>query len=222
MALSKLTYNSLNVTPAASKGIGFDSGADDLSTDFAGGDMTFIKKLTASSSSTLSFVDGASSVVLDNTYKEYLFTFKNIHPSADDGSFQFNLSADSGSNYNVTKTTTIFRTIQYENDGGSGIEYLTGSDIAQGTGVQILTNSDQLLGYDNDQSLSGSLQLFNPSSTTFVKHFMARTNYSNADDSCSSAFVAGYANTTSAVDAIQFSMSSGNIDTGDICLYGIN
>jgi len=184
-----------------------------------GGAWNFIKKLTASGSGDLSFVDGTSDVVLDSTYREYLFTFTNIHPSATDGKFQFNLSADSGSNYNVTKTTTIFRLIQYENDGGSGIEYYTAGDLAQGTGFQILTHG--YLGNDNDQSMSGSLHCFGLSDTTFVKHFMAETNYSNPDDSCSSAFVAGYGNTTSACDAVQFSMSSGNIDTGDICLYGI-
>ena len=87
MALSRLTYNSFNVTPTASKGIGFDSGADDLAATFSGGAMTFIKKLTASSSATLSFVDGTSDVVLDNTYKEYLFTFNNIHPETDEDYF---------------------------------------------------------------------------------------------------------------------------------------
>ena len=108
MALSRLTYNSCNVTPTASKGIGFDSGADDLSIDFAGGSITFIKKQTASSSATISFIHGTSDVVFDGTYKEYLFTFNNIHPQTDDVAFQFNLSVDTGSNYNVTKTTTAF------------------------------------------------------------------------------------------------------------------
>ena len=81
MAISKLNYNSLNVTPSANAAIGFGSGADDLETGSGGGDMIFIKKLTASSSSTLSFVDGTSDVVLDSTYKEYVFIFNNIHES---------------------------------------------------------------------------------------------------------------------------------------------
>jgi hypothetical protein len=186
----------------------------------SGGSITFIKKLTASSSSTLSFVDGASSVVLDNTYKEYLFTFNNIHPATNGVAFQFNLSVDSGSNYNVTKTSTSFRAYVYE-DGSSGtLQYEANHDLAQSTNAERLCAVD--LGNDNDQSLSGTLRLFDPSNTTFVKHYIAQTHHSHEADLPVNFFKAGYANTTSAVDAIQFSMSSGNIDSGDIVLYGIN
>mgnify|MGYP003117209726 CR=1 FL=1 len=190
------------------------------SVEAGGGNMVFIKKLTASSSSTLSFVDGASSVVLDDTYKEYLFTFNNIHAQTDQVHFQFNMSIDSGSNYNVTKTTTAFRAGNYENDSSTAFSYLTSADLAQGTGFQNLEEGASM-GNDNDQCLGGSLHLFNPSSTTFVKHFIARTNNAHWIDVSTDGFFAGYGNTTSAVDAIQFKMSSGNIDAGDICLYGI-
>jgi len=186
------------------------------------GSMTFIKKLTASSSSTLSFVDGSSDVVLDNTYKEYLFTFKDIHPATGGSEFLVNFSADSGSNYNVTKTTTSFRAFHQEGGGGGNISYDAGRDLAQST-------SDFELGHDvtddNDGSISGYLHLFNPSSTTFVKHFIACTNTHQEDEANRSNvenFKGGYCNTTSAVDAVRFKFSSGNIDAGDICLYGIN
>ena len=183
------------------------------------GEMRFIKKQTASSSATISFVDGTSDVVLDNTYKEYLFTFNNWHPSTDDQMSQFNLSIDSGSNYNVTKTSTFFRSYNFESGSDQGVGYQTGDDLAQSTGAQQLVNSCS--GNDNDQSMSGYLHLFNPSGTTFVKHYIACTNYSTCNDTSTCNFIAGYGNTTSAVDAVQFSMSSGNIDAGDICLYGI-
>ena len=183
-----------------------------------GGNMVFIKKLTASSSGTLSFVDGASSVVLDSTYKEYLFTFNNIHPETNNINFTFNMSVDSGSNYNVTKTTAGFEVFHVEDDSDAGLQYLTDSDLAQGTGFQRLSRES---GSDADQSISGSLHLFNPSSTTFVKHFISRISNSQSSDVALSYGFAGYGNTTSAVDAMQFKMSSGNIDAGDICLYGI-
>ena len=182
------------------------------------GSMTFIKKLTASSSATLSFVDGASSVVLDDTYKEYLFTFKNIHPASDNYNFSFNLSSDGGSNYNVTKTTTVF-TAQHGEDGNNGnIEYSSSLDLAQSTDFQKLSKD---LGNGSDESLNGTLNLFNLSSTTFVKHFISRTSSYFGFDRAVDMNIAGYGNTTSAVDAIQFKMTSGNIDAGDICLYGI-
>ena len=183
------------------------------------GSMAFIKKLTASSSATLSFVDGSSDVVLDNTYKEYLFTFKNIHPATDQAQFSFNMSIDSGSNYNVTKTTTYFRGFHTEDAGTTSLAYQDGDDLAQSTGFQFLTG---YLGNGNDESSSGTLHLFNPSSTTFVKNFISRNSEYIFNNSIRDSFIAGYGNTTSAVDAVQFKMSSGNIDAGDICLYGIN
>jgi len=185
------------------------------------GSMIFIKKLTASSSATLSFVDGSDGVVLDDTYKEYVFTFNNIHPSNDARDFQFNMSIDAGSNYNVTKTTTAFRAYHQENDGAAVLGYSADDDLAQGTGFQNL--SDAIDGA-NDASCSGYLHLFNPSSTTFVKHFIANTQFlahSGSSDYSMNYFIAGYGNTTSAVDAIRFQMNSDNIDAGDICLYGI-
>ena len=219
MALNKLKYNSLNVTPVANKAISFDSDPDALEATLSGGAMTFIKKLTASSSSTLSFVDGSSDVVLDSTYKEYMFIFNNIHPSADNSAFQVNFSVDGGSNYNVTKTTSYFFALHKEDGSNNNFAYSAGADLAQGTGNQQIA---QNIGNDNDQSVSGELTLFNPSSTTFVKHFIATTQMAELNENTVNVFSAGYGNTTSAINAVKFQMDSGNIDAGTITLYGIN
>ena len=183
------------------------------------GSMVFIKKLTASSSATLSFVDGSSDVVLDDTYKEYLFTFNNMHPASDDVFFTFNLSIDSCSNYNVTKTTSAFRAYHTEGGAAPTLAYYPEIDLAQSTAFQ---NIGGEAGNANDESISGYLHLFNPSSTTFVKHFMTNANQNTYHNLAMQTFIAGYGNTTSAVDAVQFKMSSGNTDAGNICLYGIN
>ena len=182
------------------------------------GSMTFIKKLTASSSATLSFVDGASGVVLDDTYKEYVFTFKDIHPSVDAGNLEFNMSVDGGSNYNVAKTTTAFYAYHTESGSASALTYDGNLDLAQGTGFQKLLEN---VGTDNDQCGAGTLTIFNPSSDTFVKHFIFRGMRNGAYEYAVDYHIAGYGNTTSAVNAIRFRMHSGNIDAGDICLYGI-
>ena len=206
MALVKYNNNSISAVTSAAA---IPSGA-----------MTLIKTLTASSSATLSFVDGSSDVVLDSTYPIYVFKFIDIHAATDGAMFEFNMSADSGSNYNVTKTTTVFFAANPEDGGSHEFGYDGGSDLAQGTGFQRLIGGASS-GSDNDQSSVGTLHLFNPSSTTFVKHFISRTNtIINSDKSCDS-YIAGYGNTTSAIDAVQFKMSSGNIDAGTIKLYGI-
>ena len=181
--------------------------------------LTHIKTLTASSSGTLSFVNGSSDVVLDSTYPIYLFKFINIHPASDGEDFQFNMSIDSGSNYNVTKTTTWFYGYNsYSIDGLNAVEYNGSFDLAQSTSDQVLTNN---IGADNDQSASGSLFIYNPSSTTFVKHFMANINTYHGANQAVNSFAAGYGNTTSAINAFIFRMNSGNIDAGTIKLYGI-
>ena len=220
MALSKLNFNSLNVTPTANKGIGFDSGADDLEASFSGGSMVFIKKLTASSSATLSFVDGSSSVVLDNTYKEYVFIFNNMHPATNGTQFSFQGNASGASGYNETITSTYFNAFHLESGSEGGLRYdPSNSDQANGTAFQKIIESTK---NDNDSSMSGYLRLFNPSSTTFVKHFIAEANCMQTDPQSSYSATAGYFNTTNAIDEIQFKMASGNIDAGDITLYGIN
>ena len=182
------------------------------------GSMVFIKKLTASSSATLSFVDGTSDVVLDSTYKEYLFTFKNIHPATDNVEFTFQVNAAGGSGFNETMTTTCFDSDNSEASGGGGSAYRSGRDQAQGTSYQQICDD---VGNDNDQCCNGVLMLFNPSSTTFVKHFVSRFQGAHEGDYAQEWYHAGYINTTSAIDEISFKFSSGNIDAGDICLYGI-
>ena len=181
------------------------------------GSMVLIKTLTASSSANLSFVDGSSSVVLDNTYPVYLFKYINMHPATNDVEFYFNTSTNSGGAYNTVKTTTVVRASHKEDGTAEGLTYPTGNDEAQNSGAQQIGQS----GNDNDQCVSGELYLFNPSSTTFVKHFLCQTNYCDHGDESHFHFYSGYLNTTTAVDAVQFTMSSGNIDSGTIKLYGI-
>ena len=204
MALVKYNNNSISAVTSASS---IPSGA-----------LTHIKTLTASSSSTLSFVHGSSDVVLDSTYPIYKFSFINIHSSANDKGLQFNMSVDGGSNYNVTKTTTSFRSRHAEDDSYAVLEYRTGEDLAQSTDFKYITAGQ---GNGNDEDGAAELFLFSPSSTTFVKHFLSRSIMYYEINAPFNWFMSGYGNTTSAVNAIQFKMNSGNIDSGTIKLYGI-
>ena len=181
--------------------------------------LTHIKTLTASSSSTLSFVDGSSDVVLDNTYPVYMFKLINIHIASDTQKLQFNFSTDSGSNYNVTKTTTMFNAVHAEDDSFASIAYDDGDDLAQGTGFQSMSGTG--LGSGNDESCAGILQLFDPSNTTFVKHFISRVHGYTNNDYAIDDFAAGYINTTTAITRIRFKFASGNIDAGTFKLYGV-
>ena len=181
------------------------------------GALTLIKSITASASANISFVDGTDGVVLDGTYLSYVFKFYNMHSSAND-SFQFNMSTDGGLNYNVTKTTTYFEAVHDEANTATSLAYKTARDLAQSTAFQILANE---VGTDNDKNASGSLTLFNPSSTVFVKHFIANFNSTFSGDYTVNSYIAGYGNTTSAVNAVRFQFSSCNIDDGIIKLYGV-
>ncbi len=201
MALNFATNNSL-------------SSITEIPASISGGGLNLISTQTASSSSSLSFTSG-----IDSTYKEYVFKFINIHPQSDNQELFFNFSTDGGSNYNVTKTTSTFQAYHNEAGSDSSLSYHTAGDLAQSTNYQRLGFSS-----DNadDASLSGYLHLFEPSSTTFVKHFTATINMCHADTYSVNYYLAGYCNTTSAVNAINFLYGSGNIDSGVIKLYGVS
>ena len=177
------------------------------------GDLVFISRTTASSSSSLSFTSG-----IDNTYKEYIFFINNMHGSADDTYLTFNLSADGGSNYNVTKTSTAFKAYHEEADNYTGLRYESTDDLAQSTGYQYI--GTMIANAGDDTSLSAYLHLFDPSNTTFIKHFIG-TSSQNSTYANHITF-AGYANTTSAINAIDFKAISGTLDSGTITMYGVS
>ena len=185
-----------------------------LPASVSGGGLNLISTQTASSSSTISFTSG-----IDSTYKEYIFRFYDIHPSASDPTgITFQGSTNTGSSYGVNITSTYFRSTHDEDGSNGALAYQASQDLAQSTNFQ---NIGQSVGNDNDQCLAGHLHIFNPSSTTFVKHFIARTNNAHQADKSRDVFSSGYMNTTSAIDAIQFKMASGNIDAGTIKMYGV-
>ena len=218
MAISKADFNNINITPTASKAIKWNASANGFEAGALGGSIVLISTQTASGSATLSFTSG-----IDSTYKKYVFKFTDIHPAAV-SYFSVNFSDDGGSSYDLAKTSTSFIAYHDEADSATRLTYRTGYDLAQGTGVQPL--GGDTMGVTNDNCGAGHLDLYDPSSTTFVKHFISRfsPNYNASDGSTPYAhdgFTAGYINTTAAVTAVQFAMSTGNIDVGTIKMYGI-
>ena len=188
----------------------FDNGS--MASGF-GGSLNFISKATASASASIEFTSG-----IDSTYEEYVFYFVNIHPQTDGQQFKFQTSTDGGSSYGVTLTSTYFITYHKEDGSEYGApQYLTGSDQAQTTNFMVLGSADA----ENDSGISGYMHLYNPSSTTFVKHWTART-INDPSSYAQDEYTAGYFNTTSAINAVQFKMNSGNIDAGEILLFGVN
>ena len=215
MALNKLKFNSLNVTPAASEAIRFNSSANGLETASAGGALVKISSVTASSSASVSFTSG-----IDSTYKEYIFFFNNLHP-ASNSNLQFQTSTNGGSSYGVTATTTFFYASHQENDGEAIVTYNANRDHAQATDFIYLTG-DNMEGTAADASVSGFLHLFEPSSTTFVKHYISNTDHVADGPYQQNNYSAGYFNTTTAINAIRFQTTTGNIDSGTVTMYGVN
>jgi hypothetical protein len=175
--------------------------------------LIYISTATASGSASLDITSG-----IDSTYNEYEFHFVNMHPATDGVDFQFQVNASGQTGFNETMTTSVFRAAHDEADSATTLTYQTSDDQAQGTGYQSIGNNG---GNDNDQAVSGVLTLYAPSSTTYVKHFVSRATDYMADDQAGDFFVAGYINTTSAIDEISFKFASGNIDTGSIHMYGV-
>ena len=185
-----------------------------LPASISGGSLNLISTQTASSSSTIDFTSG-----IDSTYKEYIFKFYNIHPATNSTMFAFQVDTGTNTNYNQTITSTHFSVGHNEGDSDTIFTYQTGMDQAQGTSFQKLGNN---LGNGNDECLAGTLTLYDPSNTTFVKHFIARlAEYQNVDYAFDS-YTAGYVNTTTALTRVQFKFESGAIDSGTIKLYGVS
>jgi hypothetical protein len=176
------------------------------------GNMVLISSQTASNSASISFTTG-----IDSTYKEYQFYFIDVHPRTNNVEFRFQASTDGGSNYGVTLTSTNFTTWHNEGDAYTFLGYRTGKDLAQSTAFQTFGES---MSSDADHSFVGTFSLFNPASTTYVKHFITNTQYVYELDDSVESFTAGYFNTTSAINAIRFQMESGNFD-GTILMFGI-
>jgi len=200
MALTKISNNSL-------------SAISSLPASIPTGALTLLSTQTASASASISFTSG-----IDSTYDSYVFKFIDIHPATDGSNITFQCSTDSGSTYATTVTSTYFQAFHFENDSGANLEYAAAKDLAQSTSFQNIATG---IGNDNDQNYSGSLQLYNPSSDTFVKHFIVNGNSADASDISINQIPAGYFNTISSIDAIQFKMSSGNFD-GIIKMYGVS
>ena len=207
-SLSKIKANSLNLAGT----FGFSGTVSGLADETP---LVLLSTFTSDGSdATASFTSG-----IDSTYKEYLFVFNNIHPETDGVRLTFQGSTDGGSNYNTTITSTCFRAQHDEGSSDTNLLYNAAADQAQGTAFQRIIDA---IGNGDDECGAGTLHLFNPSSTTFVKHYMSNCNSYVNSPFTTNYYSAGYFNTTSAIDAVQFKMSSGNIDAGTITLYGIN
>ena len=190
------------------------SAIDTKPSGLSGGSMNLISTQTASSSSTIDFTSG-----IDDTYDEYVFKFIDIHPATDSAMLQFQVDTGTNTSYNQTITSTNFNAVHSEVDDDTSLAYRTARDLAQSTSFQSITEG---VDNDNDSCATGTLHLYEPSSSTFVKHFISTTqsviNYPETRET----FCAGYINTTTAITRVQFKFNSGNIDAGVIKLYGIS
>ena len=213
MALSKVDYNSMNITPAASKAIKFNSSNDGIETGDVGGSLVLLDTVTVTNAGNITF-DGNLATGFSSTYKEYIFKLIDIHPASDNVKYTFQVDTSGNTSYNQQCTSTFFRAAQDES-ATTDFGYKTAEDQANGTSMQTLTGT---IGDDNDQSACGTLHIFDPTSTTFVKHFIFRGHGYTHNDYAIDEFAAGYFNTTTALDKITFAFSSGN-QAGTIKMY---
>jgi len=177
-----------------------------------GGSMTFISSLTASDSAALEFTSG-----IDSTYNEYQFWMINICPASANVHFKWQFSTNGGSSYGIATTNTVLEAYHVEADSNATVTYAANHDVAQSTSdVRLMTH----MGSNADSSGCGFVTLWHPSSTTYIKHFQSETNIDQSTDQ-DNFFTAGYINTTSAINAVKFYMSSGNIESGSVYMYGI-
>ena len=175
-----------------------------------GDDLVLLNTTTASNTANVTYT-------LTNTYKEFIIKCISINPVTDNVSLQFQLSND-GTNYNKTITSTFWVAYNTETGSPTGLTYDGLHDQAQGTAFQTFFKE---VGNDADQACSAELHLFNPSSTTFAKNFYVRATGTLYHQYIQDQYTAGYINDTAAMTSIRFQMSSGNINSGKIKMYGV-
>ena len=185
----------------------------------------YVVLLASNSADTTDLANISFTSGIDSTYGEYIFKFYNINPATDKTKLLFQGSIDGGSNYGVTMTSTHFYRGHDEQGSNAGTGgYQTSLDLAQSTDFMSLIEQ---AGNDADCSISGELHLFNPSSTTYVKHWYSKLNYMHSSGDSPSrpysfiSYCGGYFNDADDnIDAVQFKMSSGNLD-GLIKMWGV-
>jgi len=215
VAISGDSLNMNTLQDAGGNTIFVSNGSGLITSTGLPGAMKFISTTTVSSAvASIAFTSG-----LDSTYDVYVFKFINIVPVTDNVNFQFQFGTGGTPTYGVTKTSTNFAAYHNENDSAAALAYQTSGDLAESTSAQQITWGNTP---NNDGSLSGEMHLFNPASTTYVKNWYMRTQQKSTNPRSQDQYVAGYANTTTALTAIQFTMTSGNIDGGTIAMYGIS
>jgi len=183
-----------------------------LPSGVSAGSLVLLATETASSDGNLSFTSN-----IDDTYKEYIFKFYDIHPATDGAVFSFQVDTGTNTSYNIACTSTLSQAAHDEGDTSAAWGYQTGIDQHQGTAFQRIGK----MGNGNDECSAGTLHLYDPSNTTFVKHFIANVQSYHNEDYTTQEFTAGYFNTTTALTRVQFKMDSGNIDAGTIKMFGV-
>ena len=176
---------------------------------------TLISTATADDDSALNITSG-----IDSTYDEYMLVGINLDHDTDMATVLFQGSIDGGSNYNVAMTTAAFYDYHYEDGSSNELAYWPAADLAQGTGYLRLVAAQNTAAAD--KSACFIMNLFSPSNTTYVKHFYAYGLVKSQTPGVYNHRSAGYFNTTSAINALSFKPSSGNIVAGIIQLYGIS
>ena len=216
MAFTKFNFNSFDLTTVASTGLAFNASANGFDTATPGAITLIATNTITSGVSSSSFTSG-----IDSTYDTYMFKYIDCHPASGSVNFTVNFR-DGSSAFDASKTSTTFRAYHSENGTSAGLDYIPSVDLANGTGYQIL-DSDGTISNNDDASITGTLFLFSPANTTFVKHFISVCNnmIHGSTSQTSNNYVAGYANVTAAIDGVDFKFSSGNIDSGVIKMYGI-
>ena len=179
--------------------------------------MTLILSQTADSDTNMDFVEGTSGVVFDSTYKLYIFKLIGCIPEEGGQAIcGIDASTDTGSSFGVACTDAVFQAQQAENGDNALLTYNTDNDLAQSTGRVTIGYG----GTGSDEGICGTVFIFNPSDTTYVKHYQSETMQIMDNDAFRHQFNGGYWNTTSALDAFRFKFDSSDW-SGTVKLYGV-
>lgn len=186
------------------------SNGTDWTSAAASSELVLISSATASSSATLDFTSGITSA-----YSMIIFVLTDIVPATNAANLQMRFSINGGSSY-ITSGNYGYASLGVAGGSASTV-------YVQANGASFIQLTGNINTGTPGSCFSGVVDLINPASSTTFKSVNIKTSNSNGGgDQVTSLMGSGlYDGVTTAVNAIRFLASSGNITSGTIYMYGV-
>lgn len=181
--------------------------------------LVLLEEHTASAQATLDFttrnVTGQSGATFQSDFDEYVFELLNVIPATNAVDFWLRMSTNGGSTYDATNSYAV-ATFAWAHNGSAAAGQAPSAPVAQ-----IAARSTADISNDSHYGVVGDIRLFSPGSTSVYKRVNMELSYLASTGPLEKTSSEGVYISTTAVNALRFLFSTGNITSGTIRVYGV-